>query len=272
MGGGQEPFFSQDVGIDQVFMRDEKTLRSIVEFSGIRKSDTILEIGTGTGNLTGMIAKKAGRVITIEIDERLKPVLKKQLRGFRNVRIIWGNALEVIEKGGLHFDKIVSNPPYSISEPLIKALFGLRFDYAVMTLPWRFVERLTANPEESRYSKLSMFVQAFFRVETMMRVPEDAWHPKPDTSSVVMKLIRKEKPSVGDMIVQELAKQSDKKLKNAMREAFVRHSHGNGTKRNARMAMEGIGLTDKLMDKKISEMGLDEIRNIVHRAEDALKG
>lgn len=262
-GGGAD--FSQDLRMDQVFMRDEKTLERIIELAGIRKADTVLEIGTGTGNLTRLLAEKAKRVITIEIDEKLKPVLKNQLGNFKNVRIIWGNALEVIEKGGLDFDKIVSNPPYSISEPLITSLFGLKFEYAILTLPWRFVERLTANPEESRYSKLSMFAQAFFGVETMMQVPDDAWYPRPDTSSVVIKLVLKDELSKDDEVIQELAKQSDKKLKNAVREAIVRHSPGKGTKRKARNAMDDIGLSTRLLDKKISEMKLGEIRHVVDR-------
>ncbi len=267
--GGGGPF-SQNARFDQVFMRDDKTLYRIVELSGIKKSDTILEIGTGTGNLTRLLAAKAKEVITIEIDQKLKPVLKSQLRDLKNVRIIWGNALGVIENGGLDFNKIVSNPPYSISEPLVKALFKQKFECAILTLPWRFVERLTANPEERRYSKLSMFAQAFFSIKTILQVPDDAWHPRPDTTSVVIRLSRKDDPGIDDMFIQGLALQSDKKLKNAIREVMVELSPGNGTKRKARDAMDDIGLSEKVMDKKISEMKLGEIREAVDRMGESL--
>jgi 16S rRNA A1518/A1519 N6-dimethyltransferase RsmA/KsgA/DIM1 with predicted DNA glycosylase/AP lyase activity len=257
--------FSQDIGIDQVFMHDEKTLEGMVDLAGIRKSDSILEIGTGTGNLTKKLAERAKRVITIEIDERLRPVLRKQLRNFRNVRIIWGNALEVIEKGDVKFNKIVSNPPYSISEPLIGLLFRIKFEYAVLTMPWGFIERLTANPEDGKYSKLSIFSQAFFRIETMMKVPDSAWTPRPDTPSVVIKLTRKKAGGIGDIVLREIALQSDKKLKNAVREVIVRHARGNGTKRKARNTLVHAGLSSKLLEKKISEMNLDEIKVVIHK-------
>ncbi len=115
---GLGAIFSQDIGIDQVFMSDDRTLERIVDLAEIGKADSILEIGTGTGNLTRLLAKRAKRVITIEIDERLKPVLEEKFRG-KNVQFIWGNALRVLGERKLKYDKLVSNPPYAICEPLI---------------------------------------------------------------------------------------------------------------------------------------------------------
>ncbi len=257
--------FSQDSRLDQVFMTDEVMLKSIVSFAGLRKSDTVLEIGAGTGNLTVMLAKASKKVIAIEIDERLKPALRKQLGKAKNVRIVWGNALDVLEREGLAFDKVVSNPPYAISEPLIWALFRNRFDSAILTMPWRFVERLTANPEEGNYSKLSMFAQAFFRVETLLAVPDEAWSPIPDTASVVIRLSPRHAGSASEAVLRQLALQSDKKLKNALREAIIKAGAGRGTKRLAKDAMEGSGLPEKMLQRKISELGLDDLRAVMRR-------
>jgi 16S rRNA (adenine1518-N6/adenine1519-N6)-dimethyltransferase len=259
------PAFSQDARLDQVFMKDDDVLESIVSFACLRKSETVLEIGAGTGNLTKMLAKGSKRVITIEIDERLRPALRRQFGKMGNVRIVWGNALEVLEKEDLMFDKVVSNPPYSISEPLIRALFGKRFKSAILTLPWRFVERLTANPEEGNYSKLSMFAQAFFRIETLLPVPAGAWSPTPDTASVVIRLAHREASSASEAVLRQLVLQSDKKLKNALREAIIKAGPGKGTKRLAKDAMEGAGLPKKLVERKISEMGLDDIKAVMNK-------
>ena len=261
-----EKGFCQDIDLDQVFMTDQEMLDRIVEGAQLKKSDIVLEIGAGPGNLTKMLAKRSKKVIAIEIDVRLKTTLKKLTGNMKNVRIVWGNALEVIENEDLAFDKLVSNPPYSISEPLIKALFRKKFKLAVMTLPWRFVERMTANPDEAYYSKLSLLAQAFFRIETLTMVPTEAWTPRPHTAGVVIRLVPYEAKTLPEIAIRELAMQSDKKLKNALREAFIRLSSGKGkkgTKRVAKDAIDDIGFTKKILEKKISEMGLSEIRKVV---------
>ncbi|UCD02848.1 MAG: HAD-IB family phosphatase [Candidatus Aenigmatarchaeota archaeon] len=250
----------QDPELDQVFMIDAEIIDKIVESADLKKSETVLEIGTGPGNLTGALAKKCKKVITIEIDERLKPGLKKTFDKIGNVEIVWGNALDVLEKGKIRFDKIVANPPYSISEALIKALFGVRFEAAVLTLPWRFVERLTSNPEEEDYSKLSMFAQSFFSIETILKVNKEAWHPRPDTMSMVVR-IRPRKPGPDDVFLREIALQDDKKLKNALREAIIKRK--GKTKRTAKDEIDDIDLPKKLLDKKISQMSLLEIKLVL---------
>ena len=261
--------FSQDIGLDQVFMDDEKMLKRIVAGADLKKDETVLEIGPGPGNLTRMLAERSKKVIAIEIDPRLKEPLGKALVNLKNVRIIWGNALEAIENIDISFDKLVCNPPYSIAEPLIKALFRKRFKAAIMTLPWRFVERLTANPEEAYYSKLSLFAQSFFRIETLMMVPVGAWTPEPDMVGVVIKMVPYNAKTLPEIFLREFALQSDKKLKNALREAIIRSAairgKGKGTKKSAKNAMEGIDLNVKLLDKKISEMSLKEIKSVVKR-------
>jgi 16S rRNA (adenine1518-N6/adenine1519-N6)-dimethyltransferase len=249
----------QDPDLDQVFMTDENILKKIVEFSDLKKSDVVLEIGTGPGNLTEALAGKCRKVMTIEIDERLKPELEKRFFK-KNIEIVWGNALDVIENGNFHYDKIVANPPYSISEALIKSLFRRKFESAVLTLPWRFVERLTANAEEDHYSRLSLFAQSFFRIESLLRVGKDAWRPRPDTMSMIIRITHK-KPEARDVLLREMALQDDKKLKNALREAFTRIR--GKTKRSARDELDDTGLRGKLLEKKISEMSMDDVNEVL---------
>jgi 16S rRNA A1518/A1519 N6-dimethyltransferase RsmA/KsgA/DIM1 with predicted DNA glycosylase/AP lyase activity len=250
----------QDPELDQVFMTDGKMLERIVSFAEIGKTETVLEIGAGPGNLTEALAKKSKKVITIEIDERMKPGLEERFRKTKNVEIVWGNALDVLEKG-IRFDKIVANPPYAICEPLIRSLFGRKFMAAVMTMPWRFVERLTANPEEDFYSKISLFAQAFFRIETMLKVDRNAWTPRPDTMSFAVRLTPRQPKDWKENVLREMALQDDKKLKNALREALMKSKVR--TKRVARKTLEDTGLPKKLLEKKISEASLGEIQKVM---------
>lgn len=256
--------FFQDPELDQVFLKDESALEKIVEFAELKKNETVLEIGSGPGNLTELIAERCKKVMSIEIDERLRPRLEEKFRD-RKVEFIWGNALNVLGRK-LKYDKIVANPPYAICEPLIQALFTQKFDCAILTLPWSFVERLTANPEERLYSKLSVFSHAFFRIETLYRIEKDAWHPRPDTASMVLRLTPK-KPGGADFLLREMALQDDKKLKNALREALV--SMKGKTKRGAREVLGKMDIPERLLNKKISEMSLEDVKDVVKRFGDA---
>ena len=253
--------FTQNSDFDQVFMTDMELVKKIVSCADLKKDDTVLEIGTGMGNLTEIIAGRCRKVISVEIDEKLKPRLKKRFSGKKNVELVFSNALDVI--GKIDFDSMVSNPPYSISEPLVKQLFRKSFRTAVLTMPWRFVERLTANPEERAYSKLSLFSQAFFRTEIILKVPQEAWSPIPGTESVVIRLTPRKASGDAESLVRELALQSDKKLKNTLRESMVKIM--GKTKKSARKAMDDYGFTERLLDRKVSEMDLRDIQHILER-------
>ena len=254
--------FFQDPLLDQIFMTNPEIIEKIISFAELKKTETVLEIGAGKGDLTEAIAGRCRKVIAIEIDERLRGLLEERFRG-KNVRIVWGNALNILKTGRLHYDKIVANPPYAICEPLIKALFGQRFSSAVLTLPWRFVERITSNPEEPRFSKLSVFTRAFFRTEILLRVERDAWHPRPDTASFVVRLTPKKPAGMAELVLREMALQEDKKLRNALREALMKHMKK--TKRQASGALERLGLPSRLLDRKISQFSCDDVMKVAGR-------
>ena len=109
-------------------MIDFEIICRIVDAAKIKTNETILEIGAGKGYLTKALAKEAKKVIAVEIDSKLKKYLK-----MKKVQVIIGNALENIHN--LQFDKIVSNIPYSISEPLINKLIFENFKVAILTIP-----------------------------------------------------------------------------------------------------------------------------------------
>jgi 16S rRNA (adenine1518-N6/adenine1519-N6)-dimethyltransferase len=230
-------------------MTDSGMIRKIVDAAGISQSETVLEIGAGKGNLTKELAKRAKKVIAIEIDSRLKRYLKME-----NVQVVVGNALGKI--GGLRFDKIVSNIPYSVSEPLMNRLIFSSFRLAVLTVPKGFAYILLAEESDPKFSRLSMMAREFYEIKMLFDVPKEAFDPKPRTNSVVIKLI----PRKGKTLKKLIFLQPRKLLKNALREALC--DYKKMTKSEARKAIKSFN-PNNLLDKKVMELTTEEWKTTV---------
>jgi 16S rRNA (adenine1518-N6/adenine1519-N6)-dimethyltransferase len=248
-----------DLRKDQAFMINPRAIRWIVSQANLRETDSVLEIGAGTGNLTRAIARSKARVIAVEKDITLEKDLRKTLKPFPGVEIVIGNALKLLDSQGIKFNKIVSNIPYAISEPLIQRLIFHDFEMGVLTLPKAFAHRLIAASWENDYSMLSFTFQRFFIVEACLDLQSDSFRPKPKTSSVALKFVSKPKNSV---FCQMLLK-PDMRVKNALREALC--SSKKFTKNQARITIKDLKLTN-LLDKKVSELNVQDIKSIVRKA------
>lgn len=248
-----------DLGKDQAFMVDPKALKWIVSHANLRKTDTVLEIGAGTGNLTREIARSGARVIAVEKDLTLEGDLRKTLRGFSNAEIVIGNALKLLDSRGIRFNKIVSNIPYAISEPLIQKLIFHDFGIAVLTLPKSFAHRLIAAAWEKEYSHLSFLFQRFYIVQGCLDLQRDSFKPVPMTNSVILKFESKPKNSV----LCQMFLRPNMVARNALREALC--SAKGYTKNRARVTIKSLNLNN-LLDKKVSELTVDDIKKIVRRA------
>lgn len=249
---------SPNVALDQHFMTDPALIRKIVSLAGIKPRDTVLEIGSGIGILTREIAKKAGKVIALEID-------KKLLRFMRcpgNVEPLAGNALKLIS--GLKFDRLVSNTPYSICEPLIQKLARLKFQRAVLTLPDGFIQRLQSD------SMLGIFAGSFFRMEEKLKVPRKAFCPPPKVESGVLVLSHKTKSEYKkapeDYVMKKLFLQGDRKLRNALRDGLIdlhRDILGKEfTKRQAREIIESLKIPEETLEKPVKDLNGEELQDI----------
>lgn len=253
--------FSQDPLRDQFFLSDTTALEKMVLLSGVRKTDTVLEIGAGDGRLTEALAGRCKKVIAVEMDVRLRPLLSERFAKKKNVELIFCNALDAIPMLSGKYDVVVSNPPYSISEPLVRAFFAQTFREAVLTIPSDFVARIAANPEEHAYSKLSLFSQAFFRIEALMPVGRGAWQPRPRTDSTVVRLTPRKASSARERTIRALALQEDKKLGNALREAFA--GAPGGSRRKGRERVSKAGIRADLLGKKVASLTLREIMEVL---------
>ena len=175
--------------LGQNFIIDKEVLKREISYADVNKSDTVLEIGSGVGTLTGLLAEHAGKVFAVETDVRMAEIVEEM--AFENVEIIKGDFLKIeLPK----FDKVVSNIPYSISSPLTFRLLSQGFKVAILTYQKEFAERMVANPGERNYSRLSVATYYFADIELLEVLPPDAFYPEPEVESAVVKLTPKKKP------------------------------------------------------------------------------
>ena len=235
--------------LDQHFLIDYKILKRIIKLSKLKRMDVVLEIGAGKGNLTQLLAKKAKKVFAIEKDSSLFQELKKL---DKNVEPKLGNALDIRFP---KFNKIVSNIPYSISEPLIQKLIYYDFELGVFLIPNKFSKILIGE----KRTKLTLIARTFFEIKLHDLVPSHCFSPKPRTYSRIIS-IKPKKPNFRDSIFQEFIKQKDKKVKNALREAIIKAGtkfYIKITKRKAKQIIKDLEI-----NKKVQNLNLRELKRV----------
>ncbi len=178
--------------LGQHFLRDPKIAEREVEYAEVSKEDVVLEIGPGWGILTRELAKRAKRVIAIEIDNLLVSHLKIMMPS--NVTIIEGDAVEIGFNTIPPFNKVVSNIPFKISSPITFKLIRYGFDKAVLLYQKEFAERMIAKPRDRNYSRLSVAVYYKTYARILERVPRGCFNPPPRVDCCLVELTPREKP------------------------------------------------------------------------------
>lgn len=182
--------------LGQNFLNNSRIASEIAKRAQITKDDTIIEIGTGNGVLTEEIAKRSKRVISYEIDERLRPLLEERFMNFENVEIYFEDFLgsDLSKYKNIEKLKYVANIPYYISSKILEKIFqeSPKFDFAIFMFQKEYAERLMAISKKD-YSPLSIFVQIYCKVEKIMDVSKSNFIPIPQVDSVVLKFISTER-------------------------------------------------------------------------------
>lgn len=185
--------------LGQNFLVNPRMLDKIVEAAEITKEDVVLEVGPGTGNLTQKIADKARKVIVIEKDKRLIPVLRKKFKN-TNVEIAEGDILKlnsqhshVIRELASRSYKVVANIPYYITSRFLRKIFTEwpRPKLVVLTIQKEVAQRITAKPP--KMSLLSVSVQFFAEPKIINYISKENFRPRPKVDSAIIKLTPKEK-------------------------------------------------------------------------------
>jgi 16S rRNA (adenine1518-N6/adenine1519-N6)-dimethyltransferase len=213
--------------LGQNFTIDYSLLQLMISYADLTANDTVLEVGAGFGYLTSLLAKRAKKVIAVEMDSTLAAVLRERLSDLPNVETLEGDILTANISA---FDKVVSTPPYSISSQLLFWLLDKPFKLAVLAFQEEFARRLTANVGSKDYSRLTVNTYYKADVETLDHVSKNCFYPPPDVDSTIVRIKPKPKPfRVEDEktfsgLVQAAFTQRNKKLRNAVRPFLHRYN------------------------------------------------
>lgn len=193
-------------GLGQNFLVDKNILQKIVNAGQITSTDVVLEIGTGLGALTLFLADVAGRVITVEIDKKLIPILHKVLNSRPNITLLtgdimafdWDRELYGFLNSPLDRFVICANLPYYITSPIIFRIIENRHrvKQAVLMVQREVADRLLASPGTKDYGLLTVMVSRMAEVGLVTRVSRHCFYPAPDVDSTVIKLIPRTEPQV----------------------------------------------------------------------------
>lgn len=196
--------FSFQKKFGQNFLIDTHVLDKIIRAADIGKDDMVLEIGPGIGTMTQYLAEAARKVVAVEIDKNLIPILEDTLSGYENVRILNEDVLKVDirklvdEENGGRPIKVVANLPYYITTPIIMGLFENKVPIVSITVMVQkeVAERMQTGPGNKDYGALSLAVQYYADAYIVANVPPNCFMPRPKVGSAVIRLTRHEKPPV----------------------------------------------------------------------------
>ena len=245
--------FSKSLG--QNFLIDDDALLSITQASDICKDDGVLEIGPGFGTLTQALCLKAGKVVSVEIDKTVIPVLNENLSEFSNFKVINEDVMKIDLKNLIETEfsgynvKVAANLPYYITTPIIMMLLesGLDFESIVIMVQKEVAERLCAKEGTKDFGAISLSVDYYAKAEIITHVPPTSFMPPPKVTSSVVKLtMRKDK---------KVNPKNEKLFFSVIKGAF---SQRRKTMLNA-LSNFGIAPKDKLYEA-FKNLGIDEKR------------
>lgn len=178
--------------LGQNFVVDPNTIRKIVNLSGVRTDDHVLEIGAGAGSLTLGLAAAAARVIAVELDHRMLAVLSEAVSDLTNVDIVEADAL-TLDLASIDATRMVGNLPYNIATPLVLRMLERAPQLAELTVMTQkeVGERLAAIPGAKSYGQVSVLVRYFSEPKVVARISRQAFWPVPGVDSVVVRLSRR---------------------------------------------------------------------------------
>ncbi len=237
----------------QNFLIDGHVLEKIINAAGVGKEDMVLEIGPGIGTMTQYLAENAGKVVAVEIDKNLIPILQETLSGYENVTVINEDILKVdIKALAEEYNqgrpiKVVANLPYYITTPIIMGLFesGVPIDNITVMVQKEVADRMQSGPGTKDYGALSLAVQYYAKPYIVANVPPNCFIPRPNVGSAVIRLTRHEEPSVkvtDPALMFELIRASFNQRRKTLQNGLNNAQNLNFTKEQIGSAIEHMGL------------------------------
>lgn len=194
--------FRTSKALGQNFLRDDSIIETIVEEAGIEEDDLVIEIGPGPGTLTARAARRAKKLVAVELDPRLIPGLENIAEACGNIEIIHGDILKtdldaIIAREraeGCRGVRIMGNLPYYITSPIIMMLLEneIDADTIILMVQKEVAERLVSPPGSRVYGAISVAVQYYKDVELVCEVPATCFRPVPKVDSALIRFSRKQ--------------------------------------------------------------------------------
>lgn len=193
--------FSKSMG--QNFLIDPQVPYDIAAASRADAGCGVLEIGPGIGPLTAELAQRAGKVVSVELDKRLLPVLAETMAPYPNVEIVPGDVMK-LDLSALAAEKfaglrpiVCANLPYNITTPVLTRLVETPcFETVTVLIQKEVAQRLAAPQGSSDGGAFSLFLQYYMETELLFEVPREKFLPSPKVTSAVLRCVRRERPAV----------------------------------------------------------------------------
>lgn len=257
--------FSFKKGFGQNFLTDADVLLSIAEAAG---SEGVLEIGPGFGTLTAVLGNRAKKVVSIEIDRTLEPVLKTTLAGFDNIKIHFADVMKTDLKELINEEfpgmslSVAANLPYYVTSPILMKLLEekLPFENIVVMVQKEVAERIVAKPGTKDYGALTLAVSYYAEAEIITTVPAESFVPAPkvDSAVVSMKLLKEPPIDAPEKDYFRLVKASFAQRRKTMLNALS-NAGFYGSKDDIKAVLEGLGYDSNLRGETLSMEEFSEI-------------
>ena len=245
--------------LGQNFLTDKNIIDDIIEGADISENDLVIEIGPGIGVITWEAAQVARKVIAVEIDRNLIPILKDTLAGQDNISVVNADILKtdvnaLIDEARaadpeLAGVKIIGNLPYYITTPIIMKLLedGVKADGITIMMQKEVADRIKAAPSTKAYGALSIAVQYYCEVSGVVNVPKEVFVPQPKVDSTVLNLrILADRPA--DVRDREIFF------------AVVKAGFGQRRKTLSNSLMGVAGITKEIVAESLAAAGIDPTR------------
>lgn len=263
----------------QNFLIDDRVLEKIVSAAQITGEDCVVEIGPGIGTMTQHLAERARRVVAVEIDRALLPILEDTLSAYDNVEVINADILKVDlnrlveEKNGGRPVKVVANLPYYITTPIIMGLFESRVPLESITIMVQkeVADRMQVGPGTKEYGALSLAVQYYAKPEIVANVPPNCFLPRPNVGSAVIRLTCYGRPPVevqDEKLMFALIRASFNQRRKTLVNGLGNAADLRVTKDAVRAALERMGLPETIRGEALTLEQFAQLSELLGKKEE----
>lgn len=260
-------------GLGQNFLIDEEVINGIIEKSNICNNDVVIEIGPGLGALTKPLLENAGKVICIELDDRMVKIISDRFRFYNNIEIINGDILKVDLKSIINKElkiykkvKVVANLPYYITTPIIMKLLEdrLNIDSITVMVQKEVAERLASNTGENTAGAITHAIHYYTLPKIIIDVPKTSFIPAPEVDSSVISFKVLDKPSM--QVTNEAFLFKIIKLAYMQRRKTLANALSNiSSKDNTEQILNELGLDTKIRGEKLTLEQFTQISELLNK-------